>query len=113
MIDGVRYCEVTGSSHINGLGDFDLTAAGEIAPSLAAILVFADKPTRMLGIGHLRGHETNRLEALVNEITRVGEKPVSWPTVWRSCQCRQRISSPPKWKPTRTIAWRRSPQCLV
>ena len=72
VIDGVRYCEVTGSGHINGLGDFDLTAAGEIAPSLAAILLFADKPTRMLGIGHLRGHETNRLEALVNEITRVG-----------------------------------------
>ena len=72
VIGGVRYCEVTGSGHINGLGDFDLTAAGEIAPSLAAILVFADKPTRMLGIGHLRGHETNRLEALVNEITRVG-----------------------------------------
>ena len=58
--------------HVSGLGDFDLTAAGEIAPSLAAILVFADKPTRMIGIGHLRGHETNRLEALVNEITRVG-----------------------------------------
>lgn len=70
--NGIRYCEVTGDGHINGLGDFDLTAAGEIAPSLAAVLVFADKPTRMLGIGHLRGHETNRLEALVNEITRVG-----------------------------------------
>ena len=28
----------------------------------------------MIGIGHLRGHETNRLEALVNEITRVGGK---------------------------------------
>ena len=26
----------------------------------------------MLGIGHLRGHETNRLEALVNEIKRIG-----------------------------------------
>ena len=72
VIDGVRYCEVTGDGHVSGLGDFDLTAAGEIAPSLAAILVFADTPTRMLGIGHLRGHETNRLEALVNEITRVG-----------------------------------------
>lgn len=70
--DGIRYCEVTGGDAINGLGDFDLTAAGEIAPSLAAILVFADKPTRMIGIGHLRGHETNRLEALANEITRVG-----------------------------------------
>lgn len=66
---------MTGDGHVSGLSDFDLTAAGEIAPSLAAILVFADTPTRMLGIGHLRGHETNRLEALVNEITRVGRGP--------------------------------------
>ena len=65
-IDGVRYCEVTGDGTVRGLGTFDLTAAGEIAPSLAAILVFADKSTDMVGIGHLRGHETNRLEALVN-----------------------------------------------
>jgi len=72
--NGTRYCEVSGDGHINGLGDFDLTAAGEIAPSLAAILVFADAPTNMIGIGHLRGHETNRLEALVNEITRIGGK---------------------------------------
>ena len=63
---------MSGDGHVHGLGDFDLTAAGEIAPSLAAILAFADAPTRMLGIGHLRGHETNRLEALVTEITRIG-----------------------------------------
>lgn len=71
---GIRYCQVQGPADgvIRGLGDFDLTAAGEIAPSLAAVLVFADQPTRMIGIGHLRGHETNRLEALVNEIHRVG-----------------------------------------
>ena len=42
-IGGVRYCEVTGDGTVRGLGTFDLTAAGEIAPSLAAILVFADK----------------------------------------------------------------------
>lgn len=71
-IGGVRYCEVTGDGTVRGLGSFDLTAAGEIAPSLTAILVFADKPTDMVGIGHLRGHETNRLEALVNEIRRIG-----------------------------------------
>lgn len=75
--DGIRYCKVSGDGNISGLGDFDLTAAGEIAPSLAAILVFADKPTNMIGIGHLRGHETNRLEALVNEITRVGARLMS------------------------------------
>ncbi|MCB5693340.1 3-phosphoshikimate 1-carboxyvinyltransferase, partial [Fusicatenibacter saccharivorans] len=49
-----------------------MTAAGEIAPSRTAIRVFADKPTERVGIGHLRGHETNRLEALVNEIRRIG-----------------------------------------
>ncbi|WP_163200896.1 3-phosphoshikimate 1-carboxyvinyltransferase [Bifidobacterium avesanii] len=70
--NGVRYCEVRSDGHIHGLGDFDLTAAGEIAPSLAAILVFADALTNLTGIGHLRGHETNRLAALVAEITRVG-----------------------------------------
>lgn len=69
---GIRYCEVRSDGRIHGLGDFDLTAAGEIAPSLAAVLVFADAPTSMVGIGHLRGHETDRLAALVTEITRVG-----------------------------------------
>ncbi|TPF95247.1 3-phosphoshikimate 1-carboxyvinyltransferase [Bifidobacterium sp. UTBIF-78] len=77
--NGVRYCEVTGDGSVRGLGTFDLTAAGEIAPSLAAILVFADKPTDMVGIGHLRGHETNRLAALVNEIVRVGGKAEELP----------------------------------
>lgn len=72
VIDGIRYCEAASDGTVHGLGRFDLTAAGEIAPSLAAILVFADAPTDMVGIGHLRGHETNRLEALVNEIHRVG-----------------------------------------
>ena len=70
--DGIRYCRVRSDGRVHGLGDFDLTAAGEIAPSLAAVLVFADTPTRMIGIGHLRGHETNRLEALVTEIRRIG-----------------------------------------
>ena len=70
--DGVRHCRVRGDGHVRALGDFDLTAAGEIAPSLAAVLAFADAPTRLTGIGHLRGHETNRLEALVTELRRVG-----------------------------------------
>lgn len=77
--NGVRYCAVESDGSIHGLGDFDLTAAGEIAPSLAAILVFADKPTNMIGIGHLRGHETNRLAALVTEITRIGGQAAELP----------------------------------
>ncbi|PJM73040.1 3-phosphoshikimate 1-carboxyvinyltransferase [Bifidobacterium primatium] len=72
MPNGARTLGVTSNGVIHGLGDFDLSAAGEIAPSLAALLVFADAPTSLTGIGHLRGHETNRLEALVTEIRRVG-----------------------------------------
>lgn len=58
---------------IHGLGEgFDLSAAGEIAPSIAALATLADSPSELVGIGHLRGHETNRLAALVTEINRIG-----------------------------------------
>ncbi|RBP98349.1 3-phosphoshikimate 1-carboxyvinyltransferase [Bifidobacterium aemilianum] len=63
---------VTAEGQIQGLGTFDLSAAGEIAPSIAALAVLAEGPSRLVGIGHLRGHETNRLAALETEITRIG-----------------------------------------
>ena len=63
---------VVSDGTIHGLGRFDLSEAGEIAPSVAALAVLADSPTKLLGIGHLRGHETNRLAALVMEIRRIG-----------------------------------------
>jgi 3-phosphoshikimate 1-carboxyvinyltransferase len=52
--------------------DLDLTAAGELAPALAALAVLADGPSRLRGIAHLRGHETDRLAALAAEIGRLG-----------------------------------------
>ena len=52
--------------------DLDLHAAGEIAPTIAALAALADSPTRLRGIAHLRGHETDRLAALAAEITRLG-----------------------------------------
>ncbi len=62
---------VIGTGAIRGV-DLDLHAAGEIAPTIAALAVLADSPTRLRGIAHLRGHETDRLAALANEITRLG-----------------------------------------
>ena len=64
--------EVSSDGVIEGLGECDLSAIGEITPSIAAIAVFANAPSVLVGIGHLRGHETNRLEALATEINRVG-----------------------------------------
>lgn len=62
---------VTGTGTVRGV-DLDLKPAGELAPTIAALAVFADSPTRLRGIAHLRGHETDRLAALANEITRLG-----------------------------------------
>lgn len=62
---------VTGTGEIAPLR-MDLSAAGELTPTLAALCTLADGESRLSGIGHLRGHETDRLAALVTEITRLG-----------------------------------------
>lgn len=67
--DGVM--SVTGTGEVRGV-DVDLHAAGELAPTIAALAALADSPSRLRGIAHLRGHETDRLAALATEITRLG-----------------------------------------
>ena len=62
---------VTGTGEVRGV-DLDLRAAGELAPTIAALAALADSRTRLRGIAHLRGHETDRLAALAAEITRLG-----------------------------------------
>ena len=52
--------------------DLDLHDEGELTPVIAAICALADGPSRLTGIGHLRGHETDRLAALAIEINRLG-----------------------------------------
>ena len=60
---------VSGGTEIKG-GDFDETS--ELAPTVAALCALAAGPSRLSGIAHLRGHETDRLAALVTEINRLG-----------------------------------------
>jgi 3-phosphoshikimate 1-carboxyvinyltransferase len=52
--------------------DVDLSALSDTAQTLAAVAVFADTPTRVSGIGFVRGKETDRLAAVVRELRRVG-----------------------------------------
>jgi 3-phosphoshikimate 1-carboxyvinyltransferase len=52
--------------------DLDLSMGGELAPPLVALAAFASSPSTITGIGHLRGHETDRLAALVAEINGLG-----------------------------------------
>jgi 3-phosphoshikimate 1-carboxyvinyltransferase len=62
---------VTGNQQISGL-DVDLHGAGELTPVVVAVAAVADSPTRIRGIAHLRGHETDRLAALCTEINALG-----------------------------------------
>lgn len=50
----------------------DLSAAGELAPTLIGLATLASTPSELTGIGHIRHHETDRLAALVTEITALG-----------------------------------------
>lgn len=62
---------VRGTGSVEGL-DADLQDVGELTPVLAAVCAVAASPSRLRGIAHLRGHETDRLAALAREITRLG-----------------------------------------
>jgi 3-phosphoshikimate 1-carboxyvinyltransferase len=62
---------VTGPDRLRGI-DFDLHDVGELTPTVAALAVLADGPSVLRGIAHLRGHETDRLAALVAEIGGLG-----------------------------------------
>jgi 3-phosphoshikimate 1-carboxyvinyltransferase len=56
---------------IHGI-DADLHEVGELTPSIAALAALAASPSHLHGIAHLRGHETDRLKALVHEINHLG-----------------------------------------
>ncbi|OBH29082.1 3-phosphoshikimate 1-carboxyvinyltransferase [Mycobacterium sp. E342] len=76
VTQGDSFLEVQGSAGYDGYPGFevDLRAVGELTPAVAALAALA-KPgsvSRLSGIGHLRGHETDRLAALSAEINRLG-----------------------------------------
>ncbi|BCI90600.1 3-phosphoshikimate 1-carboxyvinyltransferase [Mycobacterium kansasii 662] len=65
--------EVRGPAAYRGF-DVDLRDVGELTPSVAALAALATpgSVSRLTGIAHLRGHETDRLAALSAEINRLG-----------------------------------------
>ncbi|OBH03903.1 3-phosphoshikimate 1-carboxyvinyltransferase [Mycobacterium sp. E1747] len=76
VIQGNSFLEVQGSAERDGYPGFevDLRDVGELTPSVAALAALATpgSVSRLSGIGHLRGHETDRLAALRTEINNLG-----------------------------------------
>lgn len=67
-VTGVR--DTHGNPVITGAGE--ISDLAELTPTTAAIAMLADGPTRLTKIGHLRGHETDRLVALHAEAKKLG-----------------------------------------
>jgi 3-phosphoshikimate 1-carboxyvinyltransferase len=65
--------EVRGPAAYDGF-DVELRDVGELTPAIAVLAALAapGSISRLTGIAHLRGHETNRLAALSTEINRLG-----------------------------------------
>lgn len=62
---------VQGHHFLQGV-ELDLRAASELTPVVAAVAALAEGSTRISGVGHIRGHETDRLAALEAELTALG-----------------------------------------
>lgn len=62
---------VTSTGELHGI-DIDLRDLPDMAQTLAVVAVFADSPTTVRGVGFIRGHETDRIQAVVTELRRCG-----------------------------------------
>jgi len=69
---------VTRTTALRGF-DVDLSAAGELAPTIVGLAALATSPSTITGIGHIRMHETDRIKALVDGLNELGGEAVELP----------------------------------
>ena len=62
---------VSGTARLQGI-EVDLRHTPDVAQTRAAVAVFAETPTHVSGIEFIRGHETDRISAVVTELRRLG-----------------------------------------
>jgi 3-phosphoshikimate 1-carboxyvinyltransferase len=79
VIRGETYIEVIGTP-LRGIEEvLDMNAISDTVQTLAAIAPFADGPTEIHNIEHIRHKETDRIHAIVTELTKLGVKVEEYP----------------------------------
>lgn len=68
---GVRSITVRGTPKLRGI-DIDMNAISDTAQTLACVAPFAESPTRIRHVAHMRHKETDRVTAVVTELSRLG-----------------------------------------
>lgn len=69
---GETWVEVTGGNLVTGDFTFDLKNMPDMVPTLAVLAAFREGQTVISNVAHLRIKESNRLAAIVAELSRVG-----------------------------------------
>jgi 3-phosphoshikimate 1-carboxyvinyltransferase len=70
---GPDWVQVEGTGTIRPF-DLDMSDAPDLVPTLAVLALFADGPSAMRGVGHLRIKESDRLETLAGNLRRLGRE---------------------------------------
>ena len=70
-VDGSMTIAAQGWQELRPL-DVDLHEASELTPVVAAVASLARGRSRIRGVAHIRGHETDRLAALEHELAKLG-----------------------------------------
>jgi 3-phosphoshikimate 1-carboxyvinyltransferase len=79
-----EYLEVAGTGMLRGV-TYDMNAISDTVMSLAAVAPFAEGPTVIENVAHIRHKETDRLHAVATELTRLGvkvEERADGMTIW-------------------------------
>lgn len=71
VVRGESSIEVVGADRLRGV-DVDMNALSDTAQTLAAIAPLADGPVAIRNVAHIRRKETDRVEAVVTELRRLG-----------------------------------------
>ncbi len=58
---------------LNGI-DVDMNAISDAVPTLGAVALFAEGPTTIRGVAHIRHKESDRIHALATELRKLGAK---------------------------------------
>jgi len=71
LVFGDDFITVTGTDRLEGI-DIDLASMPDTAQTLGVVALFADGPTTIRGLHTLRVKETDRIDALSRELTKLG-----------------------------------------
>jgi 3-phosphoshikimate 1-carboxyvinyltransferase len=66
-----RMVRVRRSEPLSGI-DIDMADVSDLVPTMAVVAAFADSPSRIRGVGFIRGKESDRLGDLANELRKAG-----------------------------------------